>query len=55
MNTTRETNLRQEKVVRNLLLANSSNYMEYFFGLLVSMLIARSLGPSEFGTYVFLI
>ena len=42
-------------VVRNLLLANSSNYLEYFFGLMVSMLIARSLGPSEFGVYVFLI
>jgi len=52
---TRETNLRQSRVVRNLLVANSSNYIEYFFGLLVSMLIARSLGPSEFGTYVFLI
>ena len=52
---TRESNLRQSKVVRNLLVANSSNYIEYFFGLMVSMLIARSLGPSEFGTYVFLI
>lgn len=55
MSTTQETNIRQSKVVRNLLVANSSNYVEYFFGLLVSMLIARSLGPSEFGTYVFLI
>lgn len=55
MSDTRETNLRQSRVVRNLMLANSSNYLEYFFGMLVSMLIARSLGPSEFGTYVFLI
>jgi len=55
MSDTRETNQRQSLVVRNLLLANSSNYMEYFFGLLVSMLIARSLGPSEFGVYVVLI
>ncbi len=55
MSDTQEMNVRQSRVVRNLLLANSSNYMEYFFGLLVSMLIARSLGPSEFGTYVFLI
>lgn len=47
--------MRQSRVVRNLLLANSSNYIEYFFGLMVSMLIARSLGPSEFGVYVFLI
>jgi len=52
---TSELNVRQSRVVRNLLLANSSNYLEYFFGLLVSMLIARSLGPSEFGVYVFLI
>ncbi len=55
MNYSAESNVRQSKVVRNLLLANSSNYLEYFFGLIVSMLIARSLGPSEFGTYVFLI
>ncbi len=55
MNTNHEANLRQSRVVRNLLVANSSNYIEYFVGLIVSMLIARSLGPSEFGTYVFLI
>jgi len=55
MSNTSEINIRQSRVVRNLLLANSSNYLEYFFGLLVSMLIARSLGPSEFGVYVFLI
>ena len=45
----------RQTVARNLLLANSSNYLEYFLGLLVSMLIARSLGPSDFGVYVFLI
>ena len=55
MSDTTEMKIRQSRVVRNLLLANSSNYLEYFFGLLVSMLIARSLGPSEFGVYVFLI
>ncbi len=55
MNNTLELNIRQSRVVRNLLLANSSNYLEYFFGLMVSMLIARSLGPSEFGEYAFLI
>ena len=55
MSDTLEINPHQSRVVRNLLLANSSNYLEYFFGLLVSMLIARSLGPSEFGVYVFLI
>lgn len=45
----------QRTLVRNLTLANASSYLEYFFGLVVSMLIARSLGAQEYGTYVFLI
>jgi len=50
-----DADTQQRVLVRNLALANASSYLEYFFGLLVSMLIARSLGPEEYGTYVFLI
>ena len=52
---TGDVDTQQRVLVRNLALANASSYLEYFFGLLVSMLIARSLGPEEYGTYVFLI
>ncbi|MEM7217586.1 MAG: oligosaccharide flippase family protein [Pseudomonadota bacterium] len=49
------TSTRTDSVARNLLLANSANYLEYFIGLIVSLLIARSLGPSDYGIYVFMI
>ena len=50
-----EIDPQQRVLMRNLTLANASSYLEYFFGLLVTMLVARSLGAEEYGTYVFLI
>ncbi|HKE49010.1 MAG TPA: oligosaccharide flippase family protein [Rhodanobacteraceae bacterium] len=39
------------QTMRNTLLSSAGIYTEYFLGMLVSIIIARHLGPSDFGTY----
>lgn len=43
------------KVLTNTFYSSVNVYLEYFLGLVVSILIARSLGPSEYGNYTYLI
>jgi O-antigen/teichoic acid export membrane protein len=47
-----------EKAIRNfknVAIVSIAAYIEYFAGFLTSVLIARSLGPSGFGSYAFLV
>ena len=46
---------RQESIVESAVFATVGNYIEYFSGLVVSVVIARSLGPDQYGIYVFAI
>jgi hypothetical protein len=39
------------EVIRNTLFSSVGTYTEYFLGMLVSIIIARHLGPGDFGTY----
>lgn len=39
------------KVIRNTLFSSVGIYTEYFLGMLASIIIARSLGPADFGAY----
>ena len=41
--------------LRNFVYVSSASYIEYAIGFAVSILIARSLGPGEFGKYTFVI
>src|SRR3546814_10825295 len=38
-------------IVRNTLFSSVGIYTEYFLGMLTSIIIARHLGPADFGTY----
>ncbi len=42
-------------VVRSVLMVTGSTYVNYASGLLVSTLIARSLGPADYGRYSYLV
>lgn len=46
---------RRMEVLRSITIVSVSTYVEYALGLLVSVWIARSLGPTEFGQYAFTI
>lgn len=46
---------RKETVVRGALLMTGSTYITYAFGLVVSALIARAIGPEAFGTYSYVV
>lgn len=41
--------------IKNLLYSSVGTYLEYFSGLLISILIARSISPEDYGSYSFLI
>lgn len=41
--------------LRNLAYSSANVYAEYILGLLVSIIVARSLGPEEFGVYAFVV
>ncbi len=41
--------------IRNTLFSSINIYLEYFLGLVISILIARSLGPELYGVYSYLI
>ena len=44
---------RRVAVLRSIGIVTVSTYIEYALGLLMSVWIARSLGPSDFGRYAF--
>ena len=39
------------QVIRNTLFSSVGIYTEYFLGMLTSIIIARHLGPADFGAY----
>ncbi|NLG60035.1 MAG: oligosaccharide flippase family protein [Gammaproteobacteria bacterium] len=41
----------RDQVIRNTLFSSLGIYTEYFLGMLTSVIIARHLGPAEFGAY----
>lgn len=41
----------RRQVIRNTLFSSAGIYTEYFLGMLTSIVIARQLGPSDFGAY----
>ena len=41
----------RDKVIRNTLFSSVGIYTEYFLGMLTSIIIARHLGPADFGAY----
>ena len=41
----------RDQVIRNTLFSSLGIYTEYFLGMLTSIIIARHLGPAEFGAY----
>ena len=43
------------KAINNLIYYMAGSYLEYFLGLLISIIIARSITPSEYGVYSFLV
>lgn len=45
----------KRKILRNAAISSLGIYTEYVLGLIVSIWIARSLGPTEFGHYAFII
>ena len=42
-------------VLRSVLLTTGSTYVTYAAGLVTSMLIARGLGPADYGRYAYLV
>jgi O-antigen/teichoic acid export membrane protein len=46
---------RRQGVLRSALLMTGATYINYGTGLVISMLIARHLGPAEYGKYAYLI
>jgi len=47
--------LKKSSALINTFYSTISTYVEFFFGLLISILIARQLGPEQFGIYSYLI
>ena len=45
----------RRSVLRSVLMVTGSTYVTYIFGLVTSTLIARSLGPADFGRYSYLV
>lgn len=43
------------QIIRNLLYSSANVYTEYLVGLLVSIVIARSLGPEQYGIYAVIV
>ena len=41
----------RDQVIRNTLSSSLGIYTEYFLGMLTSIIIARHLGPADFGAY----
>ncbi|MGI9424899.1 MAG: oligosaccharide flippase family protein [Hyphomicrobiaceae bacterium] len=44
-----------DRIVRSLLYSSANIYTEYLLGLIVSIVIARSLGPADFGVYALIV
>ena len=44
----------KQSALKNTLYSTIATYVEYFFGLVISILIARQLGPDQFGVYSYL-
>ena len=45
----------QARIIPSLLYSSANVYTEYLLGLIVSIVIARSLGPENFGTYALIV